>query len=174
MKEQNEKSRAQLVSEFYALYRDDLVTYVYKRIHDMEDAEDLVQDAFVRTLNMEGLLCQATIRSLIFTIARNLMVDRLRMLTKRTEAYSYIYDTQTVVSNRTEQQVFANSLLQVEHARMEKLPPACRKVYYMNRFKEMSVSEIAQELHINKRTVETQMNRGRTRIRTYLRDVVGY
>lgn len=174
MKEQNEKSRRQLVTDIYTLYRDDLVAYVDKRIHDMEDAEDVVQDAFVRMLNMEDMLCPVTVRSLIFTIVRRLMMDRLRLLMKRTEIYSYIYDIQSVDTNETEQQVFANSLLQTEHALMEKLPSACRKIYYMNRFKEMSISEIAQELHIGKRTVETQINRGRIRMRAYLRNVVGY
>ncbi len=174
MKEQNEKSRRHLVTDIYTLYRDDLVAYVDKRIHDMADAEDVVQDAFVRLLNMEDMLCPVTVRSLIFTIVRHLMMDRLRLRVKRTEVCSYIYDTRSMVTEEPEQQLYANSLLQIEHARMEKLPPACRKIYYMNRFKEMSISEIAQELHIGKRTVETQINRGRIRMRAYLRNVVGY
>ena len=40
MKELNEIPKKELVAEAYALYREKLVAYAYKRIHDMEDAED--------------------------------------------------------------------------------------------------------------------------------------
>ena len=50
MKELNEIPKKELVAEAYALYREKLVAYAYKRIHDMEDAEDAVQNAFFKRL----------------------------------------------------------------------------------------------------------------------------
>ena len=64
MKELNEIPKKQLVAEAYSLYREKLVAYAYKRIHDMEDAEDAVQDAFIRILNMGEMVWAATIRNL--------------------------------------------------------------------------------------------------------------
>ena len=99
MKELNEIPKKQLVAEAYALYREKLVAYAYKRIHDVEDAEDAVQDAFIRILNMGDMVCAATIRNLAFTVVQNILVDRLRGRVRKAEAYSYMYDFRSEASD---------------------------------------------------------------------------
>ena len=62
MKELNEIPKKELVAEAYALYREKLVAYAYKRIHDMEDAEDAVQNAFLQVIHhfdeISGIPCK--------------------------------------------------------------------------------------------------------------------
>ena len=56
MKELNEIPKKELVAEAYALYREKLVAYAYKRIHDMEDAEDAVQEVMLKLWNLRPKL----------------------------------------------------------------------------------------------------------------------
>lgn len=163
--------KSTVVEIAYDHYREILVAYVNKRIHDMEDAEDIVQDAFIKILSMENMVNEATIKSLAFTAVQNLLVDRLRRRVRKTKAYSYLYDSLSEITESTEQRVTVNNILSVEYSRMNALPSACRKIYYMNRFKDMSAEEIAQELSISRRTVEAQIFKGRKRVRTYLKAV---
>ena len=93
MKEQENQKEA-LVAECYARYRELLVAFAHKRTRDWEDAEDIVQDAFVRMWNMENMICVSTVRSLAFTIVQNLLVDRLRGRLKRAEAQTYLFESQ--------------------------------------------------------------------------------
>ena len=174
MKELNEIPKKELVAEAYALYREKLVAYAYKRIHDMEDAEDAVQDAFIRILNMGDMVCVATIRNLAFTVVQNILVDRLRGWVRKAEAYSYMYDFRSEASDEMEQKIHAQSLVENEHVRMKALPLACRNVYYLNRFREKSAEEIAQQLHVSRRTVQAQIQKGRMLVRAYLKAVGEY
>lgn len=163
--------RRTIVDEAYRKYREMLVVYVNKRIHDMEDSEDIVQDAFIKILNIEDMICETTVKSLVFTAVQNLLVDRLRRRVRKSKAYSYLYDCSAHSVESTEQKINAKNILSIECLRMNALPPACRKIYYMNRFKDMTADEIAQELSLSRRTVEAQIFKGRKRVRTYLKAV---
>lgn len=169
MKEQNENPRESLVAECYDRYRELLVAYAHKRTRDWDDAEDIVQDAFVRMWSMREMICASTVRSLAFTIVQNLLVDRLRVRVKKAEAQAYLYEVQPVSVEDTEQRVLVRDVAGLERQGVNALPSACRKVYLMNRFQDLPTAEISQELRISPRTVEAQIWKGRRRVRAYLR-----
>ena len=80
-----------LVAEAYTRYRRLLVAYANKRIRNLEDAEDVVQEAFIKIINMGDMVYAATIRNLAFTTVQNLLIDRLRRRVVVSEVHSYIY-----------------------------------------------------------------------------------
>lgn len=163
-----------LVTEAYTRYRTLLVAYANKRTRNLADAEDVVQEAFIKIINMGDMVYAATIRNLAFTTVQNLLIDRLRRRVVVSEVHSYIYDIQPEFTEETESGIHANSLLQAEYAWTKTLPEACRKVYCMNRFEELTAEEISKELHISRRTVEAQIQKGRRRMRPYLKAVGGF
>ena len=150
-----------LVAEAYTRYRTLLVAYANKRTRNLADAEDVVQEAFIKIINMGDMVYAATIRNLAFTTVQNLLIDRLRRRVVVSEVHSYIYDIQPEFTEETESAIHANSLLQAEYAWTKTLPEACRKV-------------ISKELHISRRTVEAQIQKGRRRVRPYLKAVGGF
>ena len=83
-----------LVAEAYTRYRTLLVAYANKRTRNLADAEDVVQEAFIKIINMGDMVYAATIRNLAFTTVQNLLIDRLRRRVVVSEVHSYIYDTQ--------------------------------------------------------------------------------
>ena len=168
MKEQENQKEA-LVAECYARYRELLVAFAHKRTRDWEDAEDIVQDAFVRMWNMENMICVSTVRSLAFTIVQNLLVDRLRGRLKKAEAQTYLFESQPAYVEDAEQRVLVRDLFRLESQGAGTLPPACRKIYRMNRFQGLLAEDISQELCISRRTVEAQIWNGRRKVRAYLK-----
>ena len=48
---------------------------------------------------------------------------------------------------------------------LDDLPPQSRKIFMMNRFDQLSYSEIAKELNISVNTVKTQMKRATKKLR---------
>jgi RNA polymerase sigma-70 factor (ECF subfamily) len=53
---------------------------------------------------------------------------------------------------------------------LEKLPPDCRRIFELSRFEGLKYHEIADQLNISIKTVETQMSRALAKIRVQLKD----
>lgn len=163
---------ARLVTEVYEKHKAALLGYICKRIHNNVDAEDMLQDLFVRMLEFRDMICEATVMSFAYTIARNLVVDYVRRRRCTAEIYSYIYDRRMQTGQVSmESHIYMRNLEDHERLMMEQMPPQRRKVYYMNRFEGKEVDHIAEELHVESRTVEKHLLLGRRTMRTYLKSV---
>ncbi|MBO5631100.1 MAG: hypothetical protein J5965_18690, partial [Aeriscardovia sp.] len=82
-------TKNQMIAKAYQDYSQRIYTYIRCRINDAEEAADIMQDTFMRLLDCE-VVCEETVRSLVFTIANNLVIDHIRRHYKRQEVYSYI------------------------------------------------------------------------------------
>ncbi|MCM1312948.1 MAG: sigma-70 family RNA polymerase sigma factor [Bacteroides sp.] len=163
-----------LIASAFETYKSSLMNYVFYRIKDKEECEDIVQDVFLHLLEVGDTVCATTVRSFIFTIAQNIIIDRLRRNMKRVEVYSYIYDRTPLSTENTEETVCAHSLEQAEKTMVANLPEQRRKIYLLNRYEGKSVGEIASLLSLSTRTIESHLFQGRRMVRTYLRNVCGY
>jgi len=72
----------ELVAQIFADYHQSVFFYIYKKIGKKEDAEDLVQDAYLRLLEYRAMLRPDTVKYFLFTIVRNLVSDYLRHFIK--------------------------------------------------------------------------------------------
>ena len=60
--------------KFYRIILD----YIQIRIKDEDEAKDLAQDVFVKVLEYKEMLREDTVKSFLFTIARNVLIDYIR------------------------------------------------------------------------------------------------
>ena len=158
-----------IVEQSYKELHRSVFRYIYYKIGNREEAEDLMQDVLVRLMEYKQMLCEETARSFIFTIARNIVTDYLRHYYKKQEVNAYMFDTTVSCSNETESIVIANDLAARERSRMRVLPPQRRTIYYLNRFEEKGSPEVAKMLHLSRRTVENHLLIARKQIREYMR-----
>lgn len=161
-----------LVADAFSSYRSQLFNYINYKIENKEDAEDLVQDTFVRLLECGKMLRKDTVKSFIFTIAHNLITDYLRRYYKKQEITSYMMESVVPEVNSSESAVIARDLEKHERVIMSLLPSQRKKIYYMNRFMDMSVEDISVELSLSKRTVENHLLIGRKEIREYIKKCI--
>lgn len=158
-----------LVAAAFLDYRSRLLSYVSRRIDNPDDAEDLVQDTFVRLLECSRMLREDTIKSFIFTIAHNLITDYLRRFYKKQEICSFMMESADVISSSADSKSVVSDLEKLERAKMSMLPPQRKQIYYMSRFMDMSSEDISKRLSISKRTVDNHLLIGRKEIREYIR-----
>lgn len=161
-----------LIAEAFEEYRPQLMSYIKCRINNVEDAEDLFQDTFLSLLDYEKLIRRDTIKSFIFTIAKNLIIDYLRRFYRKQEMTSYMMENISIQVNSSESSLLAKDLGRLERLMVLKLPLQRRQIYYMNRYLYMSSTEIATKLSLSKRTVENHLLLGRRDVREYIKKCI--
>lgn len=170
--EDSMKKSYNLVAAAFNDYKFQLLGYINHRINNPDDAEDLVQDTFVRLLECGKMLRDDTVKSFIFTIANNLVVDYLRRYYKKQEIASYMMGSAISVVRSVESDVIAGDLRKHEVLKMSALPIQRKRVYYMSRFMDMSVDEISEKLSLSRRTVENHLFIGRKEVREYIKKCI--
>lgn len=76
--EQTVICQQQVIANFYTVHHAELVNFATSRLGNREEAEDLVQDAFIKMMTFEGIINEATIKSFAYTITANKVKDVLR------------------------------------------------------------------------------------------------
>lgn len=132
----------------------ELLRYAARITGDSVEAEDVVQEAWLR------FRATATARALeepngyLFRIVQNLALDRQRRLGRENRLFSSDTDTAAalVANDQPSQHDVSTSKEEMALLRdaLLKLPYRSRRAFEMHRFEEMKLTEIAQALGISK------------------------
>ena len=165
----------QLLSNYYSLHRDELVSFIAVRIVDTNEAEDIVQDIFLRLLRGQHLITPQTLPSLLHTMARHAVCDyyRRRHVHEEYEHYIQTSDFSCPTSDDSVESVFsAQQLMERMERSLARLPKACCELYRLHIYDGMKVSDIAQELSLPYKQVENRLGQARKAVRQQLRKCV--
>lgn len=142
--------------------RRDLIAYLQRKTGGQEDAEDVVQDAFVRFHRAGHDLNAPDARPLLFVIARNLQTDRWKAAAREGrrrhgEDIHDMDDGPMAVASDTpsvEQSLTARQNLAAAATVIRALPARTRDAFLLHRFGEMNYRQIAQRLGVSVSMVE--------------------
>lgn len=56
------------------------------------------------------------------------------------------------------------------HQAIDRLPDRCREIFHLNRFHELSIDQIAEQLNLSRQTVKNQLSRAFQQVSTELRN----
>ena len=148
-----------------------MLAYASTRLGDYEDAEDLVQNTFLRILTSDMLVTEQTLHALVFTICRNLVTDYYRHRAYRHEYEHYIQNSNDRRVS-IESVFYAADIVEAMERGMIHIPEHCRNIYRMHILGGMRVSEISEQTGEKYKTVENRLGLARKQMRNYLRAVV--
>lgn len=151
---------------FQQYYRP-LCLYALHYLHDLDEAEDVVQDCFVRLLEAEKRDANSSVSSLsmsnpqnlksfLYASVRNACIDKLRRKNPIVQDISPS-DLSGVISD--EQAVDSASREAELWTAIEQLPERCREIFLMSKRDGMTYREIAEELCLSEKTVEHQISK---------------
>ena len=170
--EQTTNNQAQIIAAFYTVHQKELVNFATSRLGNREEAEDLVQDAFIKMMTFEGIINEATIKSFAYTITANKVKDVLRRRIFRHQMEeSKKYEMELQHSN-AERLVEYHDALRIVNAGISRLSPVCAKVYRMSLYDDMTAGDIAEELQVSKRTIESQLFTSRKQMRAMMQEAM--
>lgn len=161
-----------LITEAYKNYRQRVFQYFLNRIESEEDAQDLTQDVYLRLMEQPEFLQEDTLRSLVFTIAHNLMMDYLRRHYAWQKAAEQIRASAAWVTNDTDQRTVTLDLEQQEGMCVSKMPELRRHIYRMVRYEGKTAAEVAETLDKPVKIITDQLYLGRKAVRTYMKECI--
>ena len=152
----------------YEQYFEPIRAFLYYRTRDMELAEDLVQEVFIKVWDKRENLKTDSVKSLLYTIANNLMINHfnhLKVVHRHEE--SVVRSTSIELHSpqfQIEEKEFEQKFMQVISA----LPDGCREVFLMNRIDKLKYQEIAERLELSVKAIEKRMSKALSIIKEQL------
>ncbi len=150
-----------------------LVIFANKFIKNIHECEGVVQEVFIKYwINLNSSKNNKHIaKSYLYRSVYNGCIDIIRHNTvtdKRLEGYKYFHkDFESVKDLIAESEL----KLRIEKA-VNKLPNQCRKIFLLSRDSELTYKQIAQELDLSIKTVETQIGKALKILRKQLSEFV--
>jgi RNA polymerase sigma-70 factor (family 1) len=145
-----------LFTEYYKV----LTVFANKYLRDIEASKELVQDLFVHLYERrENLDINSSLKSYLFRSTHNRCINYINAQKIRVKYAEHVNFTTDIQDNNLEHQVNTAELEHALYKAIGELPPKCRSIFKMNRFEGLSNTEIAEQLKLSKRTVETQISK---------------
>jgi RNA polymerase sigma-70 factor (family 1) len=138
-------------------YYEPLVNYIYYKCGDMETAQDIIQDAFLKVWEMRDRIRLESVKSLLYTIAGNLYNNQHHHR-KVVLKFVHAYDGNNGPESPQDELEYKEFGQKVQEA-LSQLSVKNREVFLMNRIDQLTYSEIAGRLGISVKAVEKRMNR---------------
>lgn len=153
-------------------YAPRLEAFARKYTEDTSEAEDIVQEAFLKLWERRELLESISLSSFLFMLVRNHSLNFLKHKQVSDAVQQRLPDTETAErlymkdfvpdpSVCLQQKELSDSIDQI----MEELPPKCKEVFLLSRLKGLKNREIAVRLNITEKVVEKHISRALKRFR---------
>lgn len=175
--ERFQQGEAQAYDQIVRRYKDQLLNFVFRFLGNAEEAEDIVQETFLRVYrNRYAYTRVAKFSTWIYTIAGNLARTELRRR-KRRRLFSIstdmgLEDRDFEISDEVfNPEIYVDSAIQEELIQREisKLSPKFREVIILRDVQELSYEEISKIIRVPIGTVKSRVNRARLRLQARLK-----
>lgn len=148
-----------------------LRSYLRGTFPHVRDVDDVVQESYLRIWKARLARPILSTKSFLFQIARHLAIDVVReKQVSRLEDLGDLAELSVLEEGLSAADTFSyQEKVALLSDALTDLPTRCREVVYLRKFKGLSQREVAAQLGISVRTVESQFARGMKLCEEFLR-----
>ncbi|HZT78795.1 MAG TPA: sigma-70 family RNA polymerase sigma factor [Gemmataceae bacterium] len=170
--------------EIVEAYQHRLVGVLHHLIGNLQEAEDLAQEVFLRVYRArKKYRARSRFSTWLFTIANNLALNSLRRQQRKPAVPLNVSDSgplgprpaEQLVRDRTEapgQRLQQQELAAVIQQALAGLNERQRMAVVLNKFEDMNYAEIAEVMGLTTKAVKSLLSRARCNLRTALADYI--
>lgn len=173
-KNNDEKAFEILIQRF----KNPLTNYVYRFLGDYDSCVDIVQETFIKVYRYkDNYSSVAKFSTWVYTIAGNLARTEYQRRKRKNlfSINSYGEENKTYEipdeSYRPDISTDANMKKEIIQKALMKIRDSYREAVILRDIQELSYDEISEILGIEVGTVKSRINRGRTELKKYLKDI---
>lgn len=155
---------------FFDKYYAGLCVYAYRMLKSKSEAEDIVEDFFVRILETrKSIRIESSVKSYFMRSVHNRCLDYLAH--QKVIASHEVYRMKMMTEEDVQEYPLIDTelKLQIERA-IQNLPDGIRETFIMNRFEGLKYQEIANQENISVKTVEYRISKALSILRKELGD----
>lgn len=154
----------QCITDAWNTYQHELLRFVVKRIPDIEESQDVVQEAFLRAMKLEHGLCGIeSPRAWLFQVVRNLLIDRYRLSKDELPV-----EDENLPSPEPEPTAPVDSLSQCLPRVLSELSAEDREVITLCDIEGLTQERFAARLGLSLPAAKSRIQRARKRLRTQM------
>lgn len=156
----------------YTLYADSLYGFVLLHTKSTVQAEDIVGETFLKVWEMRASLSiEGSFKSLLFTMAKNQVIDTFRRQINRPDFDDYVRfcEDENLIDSASEDRIYYEDLIEKLAVAKEKLTPAQRRIFELSREEGLSNTEISSLSNLSEQTVKNHLSAALKTLRTELR-----
>jgi RNA polymerase sigma factor (sigma-70 family) len=152
----------------YQAHADELHGFARRRA-GRQEAEDVVQDAYLHLLQRGTTATLEHPRAYLFRIAANLAVDLARKTKIRLRYAGEGLEHACHAETPPSPEAAAGGAMELRRlqASLAELPPLCRAAFLLNRVEDLTHAEIAARLGVSVRTIDRHMVKAREHLRRH-------
>lgn len=152
-----QEGNVEAFDSLFGVYSSKLFGFAFKYFRNETDAEELVQEVFVKVWeNRQSLKTEYSFRSYLFTIALN----QIRKYYNKKAASLRYLESLPAETFSSEQEINENYeiVLQKLNSIIDTMPPRRREIFIKSKLEGKSSKEVASELNITPGTVDNQVS----------------
>lgn len=153
-------------------YHHKLCVYANSLVKNIYSAEDIVQNVFIKVWEQRTRLkSDHAIKSFLYKLVYNEFIDLYRKNQSLFSLEKTYYDALNSVVLEDDSESFQR-VLKVVNKEIESLPPKCKEVFVLSKKEGLTNIEIAEHLEVSIKTVEAQITKAFSILRSSLEERV--
>lgn len=146
--------------DIFKKYFKPLHAYAFSMIRDEAVAEGIVQNVFLKLWEREATHTSQNLNApYLYRSVHNACLNYIKHLKVKRAYQQHSLRMDDHKDNSAGSRIALNELEQQLNLALNQLPQQCRTIFEMSRFSEMKYQEIADELGLSIKTVESQMGK---------------
>ena len=161
----------QVFETIFRTYYERLCNYANTILNDMDEAEEMVQSAFLTVWEKHDTLeIHTSVKSYLYRAVHNSCLNRVKHFKVRKTYGDSVKNQTELLHDDASQDLIGSELDAIVANAIDSLPDQCRLVFKLSRFENLTYAEIAEQLGISVKTVENHMVKALKVLREKLKD----
>ncbi len=149
-------------------YGDSLTMYLYGYLHDWQDSEDLMIEAFARIMAKRPKIGDGKFKAYLYRTGRNLAARFHANRTRITQFSFDEYEMDVADKEMVEEILVSRERREVMRVCLERIDPQLKEALWLVYCEDMSYAEAASVMKVNTKRIDHLLQRGKKQMRIEL------